>query len=255
MKPLIGISPTPEDKQFDHGDFRRYALANTYTTAVLAAGGIPVILPPHTDMIDDLLESLDGIIFSGGSDIDSSWWNEEPHPQAYGFDPERDAFELQAIPKVVQRDMPMLGICRGIQSVNVALGGSIVQDIPDQRPGSLQHRQHAEGKMRDTTSHTVTIEEGDNLLYRIHGHTTIETNSFHHQAIKELGDGLEVIATAEDGVIEAVWHPGMTFGLAVQWHPEMLAADHPDQAAIFKAFVDAAAAKKSTRMETTAAIS
>lgn len=255
MKPLIGISPTPEDKQFDHGDFRRYTLSNTYTTSILDAGGIPVILPPHTEMIDDLLDSLDGIVFSGGSDIDSSHWNEEPHPEAYGFDPERDAFELQAIPKVVKRDMPMLGICRGIQSVNVALGGSIVQDIPDQLPGSLQHRQHNDGKLRDTTSHTVTIQEGDNLLYRIHGDTTIETNSFHHQAIKELGEGLEVIATAEDGVIEAVWNPRMTFGLAVQWHPEMLAADHPDQAAIFKAFVQAAAARKMSKTNSPVAVS
>lgn len=249
MKPLIGISPTPEDKQFDHGDFRRYTLANTYTTSVLAAGGIPVILPPHAEMIDDLLDTLDGIIFSGGSDLNSSHWNEEAHPEAYGFDDERDDFELEAVRKAVERDMPMLGICRGIQSVNVALGGSIIQDIPDQRPGSLQHRQHKDGKKRDTTSHAVSIRGGDNLLYRIHGDTTMETNSFHHQAIRELGEGLEVIATAEDGVIEAVWHPAMTFGLAVQWHPEMLAADHPDQAAIFKAFVDAAAQKKAANQE------
>lgn len=244
MKPLIGISPTPEEKDFDHGHFRRYALANTYTTSVLAAGGIPVILPPHPDAIDDLLDALDGIIFSGGSDLDSSHWNEEPHPTAYGFDSERDDFEIRAVRKAVERDMPMLGICRGIQSVNVALGGSIVQDIPDQMPGSLQHRQHVDGKMNDTTSHSVRIVEGDNLLYTIHGDTVMETNSFHHQAIKELGEGLEVIATSEDGVVEAVWRPDMTFGLAVQWHPEMLAADHPDHAAIFKALIDAAAKKK-----------
>jgi putative glutamine amidotransferase len=244
MKPLIGISPSPDETGMDHGHFRRYALSDTYTKSILAAGGIPVILPPHVESIDALLDSLDGIVFSGGGDIDSSYWDEEPHAEAYGFDEERDAFELQAIPKVVARDMPMLGICRGIQTVNVALGGSIVQDIPDQLPGSLQHRQHRDGKMRDTTSHTVTIKEGENLLHKIVGDTALETNSFHHQAIKDVGEGLEVIATADDGVIEALWNPQMTFGLAVQWHPEMLASDHPDHAAIFEAFVKAAADKK-----------
>lgn len=247
MRPLIGISPTPEENDFSHGHFRRYALANTYTNAVLAAGGIPVILAPHTEGLDALLDQLDGVVFSGGSDLDSARWNEEPHPTAYGFDEERDNFEIAAIRKAVERDMPMLGICRGIQSINVALGGTIFQHIPDQVPNALQHRQHEDGKMNDTTSHTVTIEPGDNLLHRIHGGTTMETNSFHHQAIREPADGLEVIARAGDGVIEAAWLPTMTFGLAVQWHPEMLAATHPDQAAIFTALVDAAKAKMAAR--------
>lgn len=246
MRPLIGISPTPEEKDFDHGHFRRYALANTYTNAVLAAGGIPVILAPSTEGLDDLLDQLDGVIFSGGSDINSAHWNEEPHETAYGFDPERDTFEIAAIRKAVERDMPMLGICRGIQSINVALGGTIYQHILDQVPHALQHRQHEDGKMNDATSHTVTIDDGDNLLRKIHGATTMETNSFHHQSIREPAEGLEVIARAGDGVIEAAWLPQMTFGLAVQWHPEMLAADHADQAAIFKALVGAAAEKKAS---------
>ncbi len=247
MRPLIGISPTPEEKDFDHGHFRRYALANTYTNAVFAAGGVPVILAPRTEGLDDLLDQLDGVIFSGGSDLDSAHWDEDPHPTAYGFDPERDNFEIAAIRKAVARDMPMLGICRGIQSINVALGGTIYQHIPDQVPDALQHRQHEDGKMNDTTSHTVTIAEGDNLLRKIHGGTTMETNSFHHQSIREPAEGLDVIAKAGDGVIEAVWLPQMTFGLAVQWHPEMLAADHPDQAALFQALVDAAAEKKAAK--------
>lgn len=235
-----------------HGQFRQYGLSDTYTKAIVAAGGIPVILPLHTGAIDDFLDSIDGVIFSGGSDLDSSLWNEEPHPKADGFDQERDTFEVEAIRKVVERDMPMLGICRGIQSVNVALGGTIVQDIPDQLPGSLEHRQHNDGRMRDTTSHDVTIEEGDNLLYQIHGDTTMKTNSFHHQSIKEVGRDLEVIARAEDGVIEAVWNPKMTFGLAVQWHPEMLAENHSDQAAIFEALIKSARARKEAKQEATA---
>jgi putative glutamine amidotransferase len=232
-----------------HGQFRRYALSDTYTRSVVAAGGIPVVLPLHMDALDDMLDQLDGVIFSGGSDINSTRWNEEPHERAYGFDDERDTFELEAIRKVVARDIPMLGICRGIQAVNVALGGSLIQDIPDQMPGSLQHRQHEDGKMRDDTSHTVTVTEGENPLYNAVGRTSVETNSFHHQALKELGEGLEVIATSEDGVIEAVWNPGMTFGLAVQWHPEMLADKHPQHAAIFEALVEAAAQKKAAEVD------
>jgi putative glutamine amidotransferase len=251
VKPLIGISPSPVENEMAHGQFRQYAVSDTYTRAVLAAGGIPVILPPHVESIDDLLDSLDGIIFSGGGDIEPSHWGEDPHPEAYGFDKERDDFELQAIPKVVERDLPMLGICRGIQTVNVALGGSIVQDIPDQLPGANQHRQHIDGKMRDALSHSVAIKEGDNLLYRINGGTEMETNSFHHQALNRIGDGLEVVATSPDGVVEAVWNPDMTFGLAVQWHPEMLAADHPEHAAIFQAFVQAAADRRAARSDNT----
>lgn len=247
MKPVIGISPTPRETDMDHGHFRQYGLSDTYTRSILAAGGIPVILPLHTEAVDDVLDSLDGIIFSGGSDLNSAHWGEAPHPKAYGFDDERDSFELQTVRKVVERNMPMLGICRGIQSINVALGGTIIQDIPDQVPGSIQHRQHENGKTRDDVSHPVRITEGENLLYKIHGHNTMVTNSFHHQAVKELADDLEVIAVAEDGVVEAVWLPGMTFGLAVQWHPEMLADRHPEHAALFAALVKVAAERSAER--------
>ena len=247
VKPVIGISPSPSESTFDHGHFRRYALGDTYTRAVVAAEGIPVILSPHIEAIDDTLDALDGIIFSGGGDIDPKYWNEEKHPAANGFDDERDAFELQAIPKVVQRDIPMLGICRGIQTINVALGGTLIQDIADQLPGAQQHRQHKDGKMRDARSHTISIAEGDNLLYRIHGDTKMMTNSFHHQAVRDPAEDLEIVATTQDGVVEAMWHPKMTFGLAVQWHPEMLAAEYPDQAAIFEALVRVAANKRASK--------
>ncbi|HWV25445.1 MAG TPA: gamma-glutamyl-gamma-aminobutyrate hydrolase family protein [Thermomicrobiales bacterium] len=249
MKPLIGISPTPREADLDHGHFRSYTLSDTYSSAILAAGGIPVILPAHPELIDDMLDTLDGVIFSGGGDIDPSYWNEKKHPAADGFDEQRDTFELQAIPKVIARDMPMLGICRGIQTINVARGGSLYQDIPDQVADSQQHRQHNAGKMRDERFHSVTIDEGENPLRAAIGDETAMVNSFHHQAIKDVGEGLEVIARSDDGVIEAMWLPEMTFGLAVQWHPEMLAAQYPDQARIFEAFVNAAAEKKSSPAE------
>lgn len=243
LKPVIGISPTPRESDLDHGHFRAYTLSDTYTGAVIAAGGIPLILPAHPEMIDEVLDSLDGIIFSGGGDIDPSHWNEERHPEASGFDEQRDAFELQAIPKVIERDMPMLGICRGIQTINVAMGGSLYQDISDQIEDAQQHRQQRDGKMRDDRSHRITIEDSENPLRKLNGGTTMETNSFHHQAIKNPGKELEIIAHADDGVIEAMWLPKMSFGLAVQWHPEMLAAIYPDQATIFTSLVDAAREK------------
>lgn len=244
MKPLIGISPTPREAEHDHGRFRSYTLSDTYTGAVLAAGGVPVILPAHPEMVDDILDTLDGVIFSGGGDIDPSYWKEERHPEAGDFDAQRDTFELQAIPKVIERDLPLLGICRGLQTINVARGGSLYQDIPDQIEGALQHRQQKDGKMRDEPSHTITIATGDNPLRAAVGSDTTMVNSFHHQAIRDAGDGIEVIAHSEDGVIEAIWLPAMTFGLAVQWHPEMLAQEYPDQARIFESFVNAAKAQK-----------
>lgn len=244
MKPLIGISPTPREADLDHGRFRSYTLSDTYSHAVIAAGGIPVILPAHPEMIDDILDTLDAVIFSGGGDIDPSYWSEERHPAADGFDEQRDTFELQAIPKVIARDMPMLGICRGLQTINVAQGGSLYQDIPDQIANALQHRQQKDGKTRDEPSHPITIDAGDNPLRAAVGSDTTMVNSFHHQSVKDIGEGLEVIARSDDGVIEAMWLPAMSFGLAVQWHPEMLAPQFPDQARIFDALVAAAKAKK-----------
>lgn len=249
VKPVIGISPTPSNATFDHGSFRRYTLSDTYTDAILAAGGVPIVLPLDTDVIDDLLESLDGIIFSGGGDIDPKYWGDSPIPEADEHDPDRDAFELQAIPKVLEKDMPMLGICRGIQTINVALGGSLYQDLPTEVEDAQQHRQHKEGKLRDERSHDVEIEPGTNILRDISGASRLTVNSFHHQAIKSVSQRARTIARSDDGIVEGIDIPEMTFGLAVQWHPEMLAADYDDQAAIFRAFVGAASAYAQRKSE------
>jgi putative glutamine amidotransferase len=241
MKPVIGITPSPSDDEFDHGTFRRYCLSTTYVDAVIAAGGLPFIIPPNLGDLDHLYGMLDGIIFSGGSDLDPALFDEDAHEATYGIDPERDSFDLMAVREAVARDVPRLGICRGIQSINVALGGTLVQDIASTVPGAIEHRQKRLGKTQHETSHTVTIDAGSHLLRQIHGKAKIEANSFHHQSVKKPAADLEVIATTSDGIIEAMWHPGMRFGLAVQWHPEMLAASFPEHAAIFSAFVGAAA--------------
>jgi len=246
MKPLIGITPSPSSDAMGHGTFYRYCLSRTYVDAVRAAGGTPVILPTDTAELADTLPRLDGLLLSGGGDLDPATYNDPSlHETTYGIDDERDAFELAAFRLAVKDDIPTLCICRGIQVMAVAQGGTLVQDIPTQVPGAIEHRQHHAGQTRDDVGHTVTIS-ANTPLHDITGASTFEVNSFHHQAVASPGRDLEVIAAAEDDVIEALWHRGMRFGLGVQWHPEMLAHLIPDHAALFSAFVVAAAAVPSS---------
>ncbi len=240
-RPVIGIIPSASDVTLDHGTFERYALARTYTDAVRLAGGLPVILPPGEPDVQGLLDHLDGVILSGGGDIDPCTYGDAAcHPTTDGVDTERDQFEFDIVRAARDRDLPLLGICRGIQVFNVALGGTLVQDIEDQLDSAISHRQQTDGLGRDDTSHHVALAP-DTPLFDLLGVPSLAVNSFHHQAIRDLSPNLEVIARAPDGLIEAVWYPAMRFGLAVQWHPEMLAADHPPHLAIFGGLVRAAA--------------
>lgn len=242
MRPLIGITPTPGLDDAPHGTFYRYALSRTYVDAVRAAGGIPVIIPESDIDLPSLFERLDGLLLSGGGDIDPALFGDENvHAKTYGINDERDQFEIAAWRYAAEHDVPILCICRGIQVMSVAQGGSLIQHLPDQVPNAITHRQHEIGKTRDETSHDVTIVNGDHPLRRIAGQDSLVVNSFHHQAVLSPGDDLRVVARAADGVIEGLWHPGMNFGLGVQWHPEMLAAEHASHAALFEALVNAAA--------------
>jgi len=161
------------------------------------------------------------------------------HPKTYGISDERDAFEIAVARAAVRRDLPTLCICRGIQVLSVAQGGTLYQHIPDDIPGEIGHRQHEQGKSRDDVGHPVCLTDGPHLLRSILGRDEIEVNSFHHQSVASPGEDLEIVARSADGVIEALWHPGMRFGLGVQWHPELLANTHPDHAALFSALVAA----------------
>lgn len=240
MKPLIGITPSPTNDEMSHGSFYRYALSRTYVDAVRAAGGVPVILPTDEQELEDVLPRLDGLLISGGGDIDPALYGDETvHETTYGIDADRDAFEIEAFRYAEAQDLPTLCICRGIQVMAVAMGGTLDQDIPSSSPDGLEHRQQEIGKMRDDVSQTVVIAPGNPLSNAV-GAERMEVNSFHHQAVKSPGPTLVTVATTEDGTIEGLWHPGMTFGIGVQWHPEMLAANRPDHASIFKAFVQAA---------------
>lgn len=238
MKPVIGISPSASTDELSHATFYRFSLASTYTEAVRRAGGIPVLIPPYVDDLTEHFEFIDALILSGGGDIDPALFNEtEVHPKTNRIDSNRDSHEIAAYNEARKRDLPTLCICRGIQVMNVAAGGDIVQHIPDAVSADVGHRQHELGKKQDETSHPVDIATEPNLLRRLIDRDRFEVNSYHHQSVGSPAESLEVVATAEDGVIEALWDPTMRFGLGVQWHPEMLAHRYPDHERLFTALV------------------
>lgn len=242
MKPLIGLTPTPERKVMEHGTFRLHTLNENYSQAVIAAGGIPVMLPSNNPDVELLLDRLDAVIITGGGDIDPREFGQEKHEKTDGIDAERDSFELAIVHSVIARDMPLLGICRGLQILNVALGGSLQQDVADLVENAHQHRQQDEKVGHEELFQSVALEDGDHPLHSLISGLQLSVNSFHHQCIGVVAPALHVMARAEDDVVEAVYNPDMTFGMAVQWHPEMLAPNHAEHAAIFRAFVLAATA-------------
>lgn len=247
MKPLIGLTPTPETQVQEHGTFRLHTLNEHYSQAVINAGGIPVVLPSNNTEITALLDRLDAVIITGGGDIDPKHYNQEKHPKTDEIDKERDSFELEIVHEAISRDMPLLGICRGLQMLNVALGGTLHQDVPDLVSNAQQHKQQDEKVAFDKTYQTAILEDGENPLRSLHSGKTVDVNTFHHQCIGKLAPELQIMASTEDGVIEAVYNPSMTFGMAVQWHPELLAQSHTEHQAIFGALVEAANAYQTRR--------
>lgn len=211
----------------------------SYSDAVLRAGGTPLLLPVTGDAaaVARYAQLIDGLLLSGGDDIDPARYGEAQSWNCGDICPLRDEFELALCREVLRLQKPIFGICRGIQLLNVALGGTLYQDLKTEHPGSLAHQQH---QKPDYTSHPVTIVP-DTLLHRILGTEMLAVNSHHHQALRELPTLLRVTATAPDGVIEAAEHTEHPFCLAVQWHPERLAWKPGQEAhtALFRAFVDA----------------
>lgn len=247
-RPVIGITPSPSTDTFPHGTFERYALAKTYARAVEQAGGLPLVLVPVRDAISQVMQLVDGLLLSGGGDIrPSRYGDEEVHPETYGIDDERDEFELALVRAALERDLPVLCICRGIQVLNVALGGTLIQDIGDQHGRAIEHRQQRCGIAASEPSHEVEVVAGS-LLHEVYGAGRVAVNSFHHQAVKALGRGLSVIGRAPDGIVEAVELRGHRFVLGVQWHPEMMFAEHEEHCAPFQALVEAARVYRSARV-------
>lgn len=240
-RPLIGITPTASTVTLDHGTFYRYGLYDTYARAVWQGGGNPVILPWVSDGSEEILDELDGLVLSGGGDIDPRRFGQQPHPMTYGVDDDRDRFELALMRAAADRDLPTLAICRGIQVMTVAFGGTLHQHVAD-LPDAGRHRQQEAGIGQHEPSHRVVLENTPNPVSDLLGASELMVNSFHHQAPAKVPPPLRIAGRAEDGTIEAIWHPDMTFGVGVQWHPEMLAASYPEHAAFFRALAQVAQA-------------
>jgi len=240
--PIIGITTR---KDVTTAGLPAVMLQQAYTDALIQAGGAPVLIP--SDLPEpawmELLRRLDAVLFTGGGDIAIELFNGENHPKVSGVDHARDAIELGLVRSVVDQRKPFLGICRGLQATNVALGGTLYTDIPDQVPGSLKHDYQDPEVIKERTHlvHPVRVEEGSHIGV-ILGEPILQVNSLHHQGIKDLAPGLKAVAFAPDGIIEAVELPGHPFGMAVQWHPEWLRDQQPTRR-LFAAFVDAARAK------------
>lgn len=244
MPPIIGITPSPTVDALPHGVYHRFSLAANYVNAILAAGGLPVILPPQERHNGQILDMVDGLLFSGGADLDPSLYGDASvHPQTYGIDKPRDRFELSLIASALERDMPMLCICRGIQVLNVALGGTLIQDIPDQLNREQPHRQHELGIDSSQPSHSVEAAP-DSLLAAIYGTTDLRVNSYHHQSIKAPASALTIAAASPDGVIEAVVAASRSFVCGLQWHPELMFHEHAEHLRPFIALVEAAAVRR-----------
>lgn len=218
-KPLIGIASLAVD---------------TYAGAIRASGGIPVILPNtdgNSDNVEEYLKLLDGLLMPGGADIPPSEWGEKPHPTTRLLEDDRYRFEKAMISAWITRtDKPLLGICLGSQWVNVAHGGSLVQDIPSEF--GVNHK---------GPNHLVRLEP-DSRLRRIFGETEFEVNSLHHQSVRDVGKGLRIVARSPDGIVEATETTDpKRFLIGVQWHPEKLMPENELQAKLLRAFVKAAA--------------
>ena len=214
-QPVIGITGNYDDLTCK--------LGQGYYKSVVAAGGVPVIIPPvaDTDTIVNTLERIDGLILSGGGDFNPLWTGEEPSTKLGGINKERDLPELLITRLAYNRQIPMLGICRGIQTLAIALGGEVAQDISD--AATVKHSQNAD---RSEATHSVTIEP-DSILAQLYNHERIAVNSFHHQAVKAAGEKFRVVAKATDGIIEAIESTEFKSILGVQWHPECLETGLP----------------------------
>ena len=213
-------------------------LMQSYVNAVIQAGGVPVLIPSliAEDGWEVVYSRLDGILFSGGGDIGMEHAPGEPHPRIDEVDPKRDIIELKMAQVSASDGKPFLGICRGCQVLNVALGGTLYTHIPDQLPNALDHSYP--GNMRTVRVHEVKIEEGT-YMAEIFGEPIIKVNSLHHQGLKDIAPTLRIAGHSPDGLVEAVELPDHPFGLAVQWHPEWL-TDEASTRNLFRKFVQAA---------------
>ena len=233
--PVIGITIDSEDaSKQGYSKFPWYALRENYVSAVVRAGGIPIILPQEPDLIEYYLDLIDGLIITGGNfDVNPSMYGEHTQHKLVKLKPKRTNFEMNVVKNALEQDMPLLGICGGQQVLNVALGGTLIQHIPDEINNALEHEQM---NSRDEPSHIVSIKDGT-LLRDIVNVASMNVNSAHHQAVKTVSDQTIINAYTADGVVEGIEVPSLKFCLGVQWHPEF--EIDPGDTHIFLALIDA----------------
>ena len=232
MKPIVGLCTALERAQWSVWDQQAVLLPRSYVDAVQRAGGVALLLPPDPAAVrepDVLLDLLDGLLLAGGADMDPSTYGAAPHAATVGTVPERDAFELALASRAMERDMPLLGVCRGMQVMNVARGGTLCQHLPDASDsddeGAARGRGHEDHRRSlgsfDNADHDVRLT-ADSLAARVTGDAIHPTKSHHHQGVEQIGDGLEVTGWATiDDLPEVIEVPGNRFSLGVQWHPEV----------------------------------
>jgi putative glutamine amidotransferase len=225
QKPLIGITTYVEPAAWGHWQREAALVPYDYVRAVEQAGGRAVLVPPNEDGIEELLDALDGLVFSGGNDLGPDEYGAEAHPATMGMNPERDRGERALLTAALERDLPVLAVCRGFQVLNVARGGDIVQHLPD----LVGHEEHRE-VVGEFSEHSVQVDPSSRIR-EVRG----PVKSHHHQALGRIGDGLREVAWAEDGTVEGLEDPGKPFVVGVLWHPEAGEDQH-----LFEQLVEAA---------------
>lgn len=234
MRPLIGITLDSEEPG-GYSKFPWYAVRENYSTATSSGGGLPIMLPHELDRVEEYLDLVSGLVVTGGAfDVDPALFGADARHPSVTVKETRTDFEWAVTEGALKRDMPVLGICGGQQLLNVVLGGTLIQHIPDEIDNALAHEQP---NPRDEPGHDVTVIE-NTLLHRIAGSTSLSVNSAHHQAVKDVGGNVIVNAVALDGVIEGIEATDYAFCLGIQWHPEF--SIDPADSRIFSAFIDAA---------------
>ena len=230
-KPLIALMPLWDEKM------NSYWMLPGYMDLIIKSGGVPVMLSFSDDeqSVKEIADRFDGFVFTGGDDIDPAKYGEEKIKECGQPCVHRDSLEFALFREVIKTDKPILGICRGMQFLNAALGGTLYQDLPTQKPGEVCHKQPAPF---DALTHSVTVEKGT-LLYDIVGTEKLMVNTLHHQAVDKIAPCLVPCAKADDGLVEAVYDPEKAFLLGVQWHPEMIFGQEENSIKIGKAFVEA----------------
>jgi putative glutamine amidotransferase len=231
-RPVIGITVDTHDRP------DQYESPCAYSTAVEKAGGLPVLLPYRLDvsLVPEIVDLLDGMLFSGGNDLDPAPWGETYHPKAVPIDPMRQRFEMALLAEVERRRVPALGICLGSQLMNVYRGGSLFQFLPElDRQSPIEHRKTPDGAW---TRHPVHLR-ADSIPGQLLGKREVNANSSHKQAVRQVGRGLRIIGTSPDGIIEGTEDPTLPLFLGVQWHPERL-HEEADHLALFRLLVEKA---------------